>query len=111
MLTIEPDRNGGEVAVALGEAIEFQMPENPTTGYRWHLRSAGEGVLELQNDSFEIPSGRCGAGGVRQWRFQAVHEGVATIEIDYRRSWEPEPIKTFSLIVIASPSTSPPRPS
>jgi inhibitor of cysteine peptidase len=103
MLQVTKDQNGGAIEVALGESFEIQLPENPTTGYRWHLRSSGEPVLEVQDDSFQTAAAPPGAGGVRRWRFRAGQEGTADLEIEYKRSWEQGRADTFRLSVRVKP--------
>src|SRR3954467_15716513 len=103
MVQINKDQNGGAVEVVLSESFELQLPENRTTGYRWHLRSSGEPVLEVQDDSFQTAAGPPGAGGVRRWRFRAGQEGTADLEIDYQRSWEKRAAETFRLRVRVKP--------
>jgi len=104
MLQFTKDQSGGAFEMKVGETFEVQLPENPTTGYRWYLRTSGGSCLELADDSFQ-PSGgtTCGAGGMRRWRFCAVRAGSADIEMVHRRSWEKGPAEAFSLTIRVSP--------
>jgi inhibitor of cysteine peptidase len=104
MIAIDESWNGREVELTLGESVDLQLPENPTTGYRWHLRSPLEPVLQLQHDSFEGPGGTCGGGGVRHWCFHIAREGAVTLEMEYRRSWETRAIRTFTVTIHARPN-------
>jgi inhibitor of cysteine peptidase len=103
MLQVNKDQNGDAVEVAPGESFEIQLPENPTTGYRWHIRSPGEPVLEVQDDSFQASAIVPGAGGVRCWRFRAAQEGTADLEMDYKRSWEKGRADSFRIHVRVKP--------
>jgi inhibitor of cysteine peptidase len=100
MLQITKARNGSEIEVRPGETFELELPENPTTGYRWHLLSADGSVYKLQDDSFQPSGGTAyGGGGIRRWRFQAVQEGAAPLEVEYRRSWEKQAAEIFKITV------------
>jgi inhibitor of cysteine peptidase len=97
MIQIDKSQNGGEVEVALGQQIELRLGENPTTGYRWHLRSKIEPVLAVHEDTFASSGTGVGAGGIRCWRFQAAQEGTARVELENRRSWEKRMIDEFAV--------------
>jgi inhibitor of cysteine peptidase len=103
MLQVTKNQSGGAVEVVLGESFEIQLPENPTTGYRWQLRSSGEPILEVQDDSFQPTTDRPGAGGMRRWRFRAGQEGATNLQIEYRRSWEKAAVETFQISVRVKP--------
>jgi inhibitor of cysteine peptidase len=91
--------NGREVELQLQQLLRVTLPEAPTTGFRWVLRSPIEGVLSLVENGFESPSGAPGAAARRNWDFRAVRAGVAAIVIEYRRSWERAagPARSFSV--------------
>ena len=103
MLQINKDQTGGELEIERGESFEVELPENPTTGYRWHPRSSGAPLLELEDDSFHASGGLYGAGGLRRWRFRAVQEGSADLELEYRRSWEARAAESFKVAVRVRP--------
>ena len=78
--------SGSRVSASAGDFIVVRLSENPTTGHRWEVESAGG--LELLNDSFMGSSGVPGAGGERVFRFAAVTPGLAGIKATLRRAWE-----------------------
>jgi len=80
--------NGGHVNVSSKDVIVVRLSENPTTGYRWDVDSAG--TLRLIDDSFDVGSGAPGAGGKRALRFAAVTPGRTTLALALRRPWETE---------------------
>ncbi len=81
-----------------GEELEIHLPENPTTGYRWHLASEETRIVDLVDDQLKPSSQRPGAGGERSWRFRAVRPGAARIELASRRSWEAgAPARSFTV--------------
>jgi inhibitor of cysteine peptidase len=99
MLEINKAQNGSTVEVPLGDSFRVRLPENPTTGYRWKLQSAGDPAFRLEEESFETSPGGIGAGGNRWWRFQPAHVGLAHLEFALQRSWQPQPVETFSIAI------------
>lgn len=99
MLELDNTANGGKVELRVGESFELRLSENPTTGYCWQLRLPVGPFLEVEDDSFAGPHGTFGAGGLHIWRFRAAEKGVARLEIENRRSWEPEPVETFEVAI------------
>ena len=92
---------GREVAARVGDAVVVQLPENPTTGFRWALASPQGDVLDLAHDGFQ-PSAQTsvGAGGLRVFRFRAKRAGSGRIELRLARAWESGPPKAaFSVDV------------
>lgn len=80
--------SGRTVEMTLGETIEVQLNENPTTGFRWQLTSDGSPACALVDDRFITPVGPPGRGGQHIWRFRARHPDEAEIELRYLRHWE-----------------------
>ena len=91
--------NGGELSVAVGDAIEIALPENPGTGYRWIVRAGGEPCLSLESERFERVGSMPGRGGVHHWTFKTVAAGSAAIEMSYVRPWEKNvpPARSFTI--------------
>jgi inhibitor of cysteine peptidase len=104
MLKLDEHSNEGSVTAKKLDQLELSLAENPTTGYRWNLKSAGEPVCKLENTFFDPPSNVVGRGGTRRWLFHVVESGAATIELAYERSFEREksPAKTFKVTIRAS---------
>lgn len=81
---------GAERTVGVGQDLLIRLPENRTTGYRWHL-DLPEAGLELADDTYAPPDpGRPGAGGVRTVRLRATAAGTHRVAAALRRSWEGE---------------------
>ncbi len=100
MLELNNMNNGGEVELRVGDSFELRLSENPTTGYRWILSASVGPILEVEDDSFAGPrQGAVGAGGAHVWRFRAAREGAVRLEIEYRRSWEPRAVETFTVAI------------
>jgi len=108
MHRLSENDSGREVALAVGEAIEISLPENPGTGYRWSVRSGGDPILGLESERFERQGSMPGRGGVHHWTFTALAAGSATIVLIYTRPWEKDvpPARTFTLKVRAGASAA-----
>jgi inhibitor of cysteine peptidase len=105
MRIIDESFNGGEVSLGPNEAFEVSLPENPTTGFRWRLRSDGAPVCTLEGDTFDAPEPVPGRGGTRRLRFRTVAAGKARIALDYARRWGTgEPARTFSVGIVVTGS-------
>lgn len=100
MRKIMKEQCGAVIKVGPLESFEVELPENPTTGYRWQLASELGTALQLEDDSFQAGNEAvCGAGGVRRWRFRAGSEGATELAIHRRRSWEHRAAETFNVTI------------
>lgn len=86
--------NGESIEVHPGDEIILHLPENPTTGYRWHIDRA-DGMVEvtarLPVDSPPPDPGVVfGRGGVREFRWRAQAPGFGRLELKHWRQWEGE---------------------
>ena len=102
MLHANENQNGRTVKLATGEFLEIVLPENPTTGYRWHFIEKGSPACVVIQDGYESKGERvAGQGGVHRWKFQATQPGACRIQLAYQRSWEQDalPGRTFLLDV------------
>lgn len=101
MLTITRNDNNKQFAVTAGQELQIALSENPTTGFRWQVQAWGKPVLEFLQEDFDSAAGGVGRGGTRRWRFKAVQEGSAGIEMAYRRASDPDqsPAETFTVTV------------
>lgn len=99
MMHVDQSHNGHEVTLAVGQAMELSLSENPTTGFRWDLKTKAEPACELVASTFEPRGGHPGNGGIHRWQFRAVHSGSGEIELEYRRPWEKDaaPAKVYKL--------------
>lgn len=99
-----PDASTSSFVVDVGDEMFADLPENPTTGYRWIRTDPGsadgQAPVTVLDDEFaparsaeldQFPSDRpVGAAGVRQLHFRADAEGEWTERLTLRRPFEPE---------------------
>jgi predicted secreted protein len=101
-VVIDEAVDGTIQTIALGDVLIVELRGNPTTGYEWQRTdSLNHAVLEPLGYAY-IPDRPeiVGSGGLWRFRFKAVHTGSTPLGFEYRRSWEEEPIESFSAIVI-----------
>lgn len=101
-LVIDETTDGAIQTIDLGNILIVELCGNPTTGYEWRrLDSLNQAVLEpLGYEYIPDRSEIVGSGGLWRFRFKAAHTGSTPLEFEYRRSWEEDPIESFSVIVI-----------
>ncbi len=87
-LTLTKADDGRSVRMGGADEIVLQLPENPTTGYRWQIERIDR-ALELTADTYQAsPTVRIGSGGVREFRFRRVAPGDARLELKHWQEWE-----------------------
>jgi inhibitor of cysteine peptidase len=106
-VVLNQGNNGERVRLRLGDEIALRLPENATTGYRWHTDRA-EGVVEEETSTSESsapsspPDERnpvVGRGGLRAFHFRTSKAGPGRLALSYYREWEGEgsAIDTFAV--------------
>jgi inhibitor of cysteine peptidase len=101
MLEIDASQNGNAFTVVVGDMIVLNLPENPSTGYRWTLSSDVKPVLELQKDDFSTFGAAPGAFGSRTLKFETTQAGNVDLKLECRRSWEKRAAETFTVSIHA----------
>jgi len=48
----------------------------------------------------EAPTGGAGSGGVRRWTLVADKAGTILLQLELKRSWQPDPAQTFAVTVV-----------
>ena len=88
---LDEAQEGRQIVSRLRDEIHVRLSETPSTGYMWDLVDPGEGVVELVEDSFEIPEDageQIGVVGVRHLWFRVVAAGAGRIRLELRRPWQ-----------------------
>jgi inhibitor of cysteine peptidase len=97
MLVIDQAQNNGTFELQVGDSFRIELPENPTTGYRWQLPSPQ--TLRILEDSFATSTAAPGSGGVRHWTLAADTPAVIALRLELRRSWEKQAVETFDATI------------
>jgi len=94
MTEIKLTRNDNDktVEAKVGEPVVIELPENPTTGYRWILDVKEETGIASTSDSIYAKATESGVGsaGTRTFIVKLESSGSATVNARLRRQWEPE---------------------
>ncbi len=99
---ITAEANGKLLRVKTGELAVLMLDSNRTTGYAWQLKGeANNPVLQFVGTSYIINSTRIGSGGVEVFTFGVLKPGETTIEMEYKRPWEKQAIKTVKIQLVA----------
>jgi inhibitor of cysteine peptidase len=91
------------VDVKVDDKFTISLEANPSTGYSWELTGPLDDKVVVQLGSDHQPGQGTGVGvpGQQLFRFQAVGQGTATIDLQYVRPWETSvpPAKTSEFTV------------
>jgi inhibitor of cysteine peptidase len=77
------------VAVPVGTELQVEIPENPTTGFRWELRAEPHAGVEFVKDEFSRKSAGVGAAGTRIWTIKVNGSTNVHLKAILRRPWLP----------------------
>lgn len=80
--------------VGVGKPLMIRLETNPSTGYGWSP-VFDKAYFRLDSHEIEPTSGELlGAPTHARFTFIPIKAGVATIEFNYLRKWENQPVKT-----------------
>jgi inhibitor of cysteine peptidase len=88
MIEADKSYDGRTLTLHVGDRLSLSLAENPTTGFRWELKTKPEPEFETVTDTFESSGGSPGSGGTHHWQWKATRTGTAMIRLEYRRPWE-----------------------
>ena len=96
--------NGRLVAVSVGDSVRIELPENPTTGFRWQMEPSSLGdvsALRLQSVEYQMAvAAGVGGGGRRVFRFSAVARGHVGLRLELLREWEGQAARETFVITV-----------
>src|SRR3954451_533006 len=87
---------GRRCTVRVGDSVTIVLPENPTTGYRWHPDVDTEALAPAE-DRYEDPGQSRGAAGTRRLTFVARRPGVTRLHLVKERAWEQTAAEEFEV--------------
>ena len=88
VITLTKADDGGSLEVRQGDTLVLNLPENPTTGYRWAVDDANAGALQFEHSNYSPSTGAgIGGGGVRTFTFYAKSPGSAILKLKLWREW------------------------
>ena len=96
--TVKPpvyNENQNTILVSTAQPVfSLQLKSNPTTGYRWDLKSYDKKLIKLVENHYVAPNSHLiGAGGYEVWTFKALPAALQSvkqtaIEMEYKRPWQ-----------------------
>ena len=87
-ITLTDANDGKAIRVKEGDEIVLGLPENASTGYRWHV-ARSDGLDEQDTGARSAgPDPQVGSGGTRKFRLVAKGPGSARLELKHWREWE-----------------------
>ncbi len=92
--------------VSPGQAVQFELPENPSTGFSWRIETqASEGMdhVSIADDGYKPGAEMPGAPGLHVWTVKGVKRGKAMVRFVYQRPWEPAAAERRTLEVTVGP--------
>ena len=89
-LTLTEAQDGSTVPAQGADTVVVELPESPTTGFRWSVDN-GEEALEPTDASFRpAAGGGLGGGGTRVFRYEIPAKRRSHIRLKLWRAWEGE---------------------
>jgi inhibitor of cysteine peptidase len=92
--------------VEAGKSFTISVESSQTTGHEWQfVKPLNNKLIKfLGVDYIKSDNEKVGAPGREIWRFQAVSEGKAEIQLKCSRPWQKSvpPIRTTNLVVVIS---------
>ena len=99
MIKIDKSDNGKKIKAKKGDIIELHLDENPTTGYRWVIKSVDEKQLKVSEKEQKTENKGIGAGGVKIFQIEVIGEDSSKLNLSHENSWEKDSTETFSITV------------
>ena len=105
------DARGSVVTLQVVETLEVLLAGNPTTGFQWEVAGGLNGVVAALGepgfvvDFVESDEPLVGVGGHFLFRFVALSPGTTTLDLVYRRPFDPpemEPERAFTVDVVVA---------
>lgn len=113
LLAVDESLNGGQYQVQAGQPFMVVLDSNPTTGFTWNIKDAGDdNIISLLGSTYQTNASDSqpaivGQGGRQYWYFKALQPGTAQLQMVYARPWESvQPAKVYSLTINVTPASA-----
>jgi copper homeostasis protein (lipoprotein) len=90
---------GWPLSLRVGQQLTARLSANPSTGYRWALRSGSDGGIVAVQGAATFEQGGApapGSPGVEVFHLKAVKAGKADVTFDYKRPSDTAPSRSVS---------------
>lgn len=102
MVTVTGKDDNTTAELNRGDILTVELAANPTTGYQWRQAGGDPAILRQTGEpEFTPDTSAIGSPGKVDLRFEAAGPGQMKLQLEYRRSFEPETpaAKTFTINV------------
>lgn len=87
---------------ASGGSVRIELPETPTSGYRWELATDDPAITVVESPFAQSQGGRmAGAAGIRTFVVSIKRRGKFQLDFVLRRAWEPNALERRSVEIDA----------
>ena len=111
-ISLSKHDDGRTIETRVGDLVVIELPENPTTGFRWNETADSSRVADLQVSSLvpcqdetqpDASTAVLGAPGIRHFEYRIARRGTGRLELRYWQEWEGEGsiTETFSVVSAA----------
>lgn len=90
-----PKEEQSKLILSKGQELRIKILSNPSTGYRWHLKSPNEisKCLKVKEETYKKPNtavNRVGTSGYQIWKVKSKCDvrGFDLLRFEYIREWE-----------------------
>lgn len=99
MQKITLSQNGETLHLKNNDSFELELPENPTTGYRWSIKKADPSQITVTDCENKPAGSAMGAGGLRIFLIKVIGQGKSELVLSHENSWEEDSLDTFRLFL------------
>ena len=108
-VTVTVDDAGSIKTAQVGDRVIVRLVGNPSTGFTWTRVGpidealAASPLEPVAEGEWEFPAGEDmpGASGICIFEYRVARAGTVALSYAYARSWEAEPVQTFSVVIWA----------
>lgn len=83
---------------AIGDTIQINLDETPTTGFKWEISELNKSAITLLSSEYRLYEGAgVGGGGKRTIELLVNKESSGQIRFENRQPWSGDVYKTFEI--------------
>jgi predicted secreted protein len=87
VIEVGEHHNGQQIELLRGQTLRVTLPEVPTAGFRWGLRTSTQHILTPLADDTNAESAALGGAAQHHWNFRAETAGAAELVFECDRPW------------------------
>ncbi|MEC1414924.1 protease inhibitor I42 family protein [Bacillus safensis] len=99
MYLIEEKDSGRDFHVNIGDILQLNLEENPSTGYIWLEEFQAHKIVLLKKEERVLDTISIGGTNKHIWLYEVIKDGQGMLKLHYQRPWLNEPIKSFKVTI------------